>query len=349
MTIKRGTPLAQTGLLRPDDLQIARALSITTLEEFVALVQGFPAQSGELFSHVDISATLKSAPRLMAFKFGSSDVQLARERRLERPTGALPPIREDAERPAELHLEDIDLAPGQPSDERDVFLGDCLGPVREQGNRGTCVAHAVVAMQECLEKRRSGADVDLSEQFLYWLCKMNDGDPQGFGTWQRVAVPFVVDIGICDEAIWPYNGVKMPGNESQGPPPDRDGAYEGADGHRATRGVVHQRSDLDSLRERLRSGHPIGISVPVHSNWGVFTVEQQGHIPMPPPGEHPESGHAMLIVGYSFDEGFLGGGYFIVRNSWGTDWAPESPFEPGYGTLPFSYVEHYSWELFGLE
>jgi papain like protease len=349
VTIKRGTPLAQTGLLKPEDVRVAKALSISTLEEFVALLDGFPTQFADLFSNANIAAVLEDAPELMAFTFTSSDVQLARERRQKRATGALPPIQEEAKRIAELHLEDIELAPGKTSDRPEVFLSECLSPIRDQGDRGTCVAHAVVAMQECLEKRRSGADLDLSEQFLYWVCKMNDGDAQGFGTWQRVAVPLVVDVGICEESIWSYNGVKMAGNESQGPPPDRDKAYENAANHRATRGVVYPRTALDGLRVRLTSGDPVGISVPVYSNWGAFTVEQQGHIPMPPPRERSESGHAMLLVGYGFDEGFLGGGYFIVRNSWGTDWAPQSPFEPGYGTLPFSYVERYAWELFSLE
>src|SRR5207249_11867871 len=57
---------------------------------------------------------------------------------------------------------------------------------------------------------------------------------------------------------------------------------------------------------------------------------------------------AMCIIGYGFDSAFLGGGYFVVRNSWGTDWARLSPFGPGHGTLPFSYVGHYGWEAYTI-
>ena len=45
-------------------------------------------------------------------------------------------------------------------------------------------------------------------------------------------------------------------------------------------------------------------------------------------------GHAMLLVGYVDDESVLGGGYFIIRNSWGGDWG-----EDGYGKLPYAYAE----------
>ena len=45
-------------------------------------------------------------------------------------------------------------------------------------------------------------------------------------------------------------------------------------------------------------------------------------------------GHAMLLVGYEDDETVLGGGYFIVRNSWGNGWG-----EDGYLKMPYAYAE----------
>lgn len=47
-----------------------------------------------------------------------------------------------------------------------------------------------------------------------------------------------------------------------------------------------------------------------------------------------EGYHAMLLVGYEDDGQSPGGGYFIVRNSWGGDWG-----ENGYGKMPYAYVE----------
>lgn len=45
-------------------------------------------------------------------------------------------------------------------------------------------------------------------------------------------------------------------------------------------------------------------------------------------------GHAMLLVGYEDDDSVLGGGYFIVRNSWGNGWGDD-----GYLKMPYAYAE----------
>jgi hypothetical protein len=57
-------------------------------------------------------------------------------------------------------------------------------------------------------------------------------------------------------------------------------------------------------------------------------------------------GHAMCAVGYSSDTGFVGGGYLILRNSWGPDWAAQSPIAPGHALLPYLYLELYGWECY---
>ena len=58
-----------------------------------------------------------------------------------------------------------------------VRLTDRMPPVRDRGQRGTCVAFGSVALREYL----LGSQDDFSEQFLYWACKELDGHP-GPGT-----------------------------------------------------------------------------------------------------------------------------------------------------------------------
>ena len=41
----------------------------------------------------------------------------------------------------------------------------------------------------------------------------------------------------------------------------------------------------------------------------------------------------MILVGYGRDDRVAGGGYFILRNSWGPKWGVK-----GYFTLPYAYL-----------
>jgi len=234
--------------------------------------------------------------------------------------------------------------PREPSDEpTEANLIGCFGPVRNQQQRGTCVAHAVAAVLECQRKRLLGQDEDTSEQFIYWCTKSNDGHPDEEGTWIRVAAPTTGSSGACLEDMWPYNPTPIPGNERQDPPPD------GAVADAANR-LLNSPNDLgarnvDEIRKSLDEGRPVAISVPVYNNWySNPAANALGLIPMPLANSVRRGGHAMCAMGYGYDPEFAGGGYFVLRNSWGTSWAPRSPIKPGYGAIPFLYIEKYGWE-----
>jgi C1A family cysteine protease len=65
-----------------------------------------------------------------------------------------------------------------------------------------------------------------------------------------------------------------------------------------------------------------------------------------PLGSEPPlaSGHCMCAVGYQDDKSYPRGGYFIVRNSWGTTWASQSPYGAGYGIIPYQYITSFATE-----
>lgn len=59
----------------------------------------------------------------------------------------------------------------------------------------------------------------------------------------------------------------------------------------------------------------------------------------------------MCLVGYEdlAQEEELGGGKFILRNSWGTTtWAYQSAYSPGYGTIPYAYIARYGQEAYSI-
>jgi hypothetical protein len=51
-----------------------------------------------------------------------------------------------------------------------------------------------------------------------------------------------------------------------------------------------------------------------------------------PTSDAVNGGHALAILGYKFDDRIVGGGYFIIKNSWGTDCG-----DKGYQYLPFHH------------
>jgi C1A family cysteine protease len=152
---------------------------------------------------------------------------------------------------------------------------------------------------------------------------------------------------VCLEDLWPYNGEVMADNEGQGPPP-KDAESDAAQRTIDDWGELDFRS-TEAIKSALDERWPVAIGVPVYDNWYSNPAANAfGDIPMPLPLSLLRGGHAMCIVGYDYDPDVPGGAGFIVRNSWGAQWAPQSPIAPGYGVLPFPYVERYGWGAFVL-
>jgi len=229
-----------------------------------------------------------------------------------------------------------------------VNLTGQMPPVRNQGDRGTCVAHAALAVYEHL-LGTVGATQDLSEQYLYWNCKRSDGIPNVSGTWLSTAFPLLQRDGVCPEADWPYNPNIVLGNEGHHPPPP--GAQLSALSFRPN--SVRQLSPtfVADIKAELASGRCVAFSIPVFNSWyGSQWVAHTGDITMPIPNEIRAGGHAMCLVGYIDlpNNPELGFGRFILRNSWGQAWGITSSYGAGYGTIPFAYLAKLGSEAYSL-
>jgi hypothetical protein len=224
-----------------------------------------------------------------------------------------------------------------------------MTPVRDQARRGTCVAHAALAAYEHFLKKGDHGDLDLSEQFLYWACKQHDGAPNSSGTWLSVAFARLYEDGVCLEETWPYNPDPIPGNEGQGPPPA--GAVLAAMDYRIGNYVTLGARAVADIKQVLASGRCVAFSVPVYNTLMKNPQAMKtGKIPNPVPGELPVGGHAMCFVGYEDAPGTvgLGGGRFILKNSWDGYFGYASPYGPGYGTIPYAYIARLGKEAFAL-
>ncbi len=217
-----------------------------------------------------------------------------------------------------------------------------LPPIRDQGIRSTCVAHAAAAVREFLEIRAGLATpgaINLSEQFIYWWCKQNDNLPTVAGTYPHLGLTCLAKAGTVAETDWPYSDQLIPNSEGHGPPPD--GVEARAWRYRVKRVLRLDPHDVTAIKTALATGRAVLFAIPVYDSWFRNRVSRTaGKINMPLPAEPSNGAHAMVLVGYVDDETAPGGGYFIVRNSW-MPWGFDSPFS-GCGTIPYEFIARHN-------
>ena len=150
--------------------------------------------------------------------------------------------------------------------------------------------------------------------------------------------------GVCPESVWPYQRIGC-AKEDCGPPPA--GAIPAALPYRRPARRLPPNSIVD-IKAALAANRCVAFSVPVFRSWyRSLDVRNTGKINMPLPNDVNEGGHAMCFVGYEDSNGLgLGGGRFILRNSWGPNWAPNCAYGPGYGSIPYAYIARHGMEAY---
>lgn len=188
-------------------------------------------------------------------------------------------------------------------------------PIRNQGSRPWCTAFATIAAVENLSKRFFSTELDLSEihhfqsyQVYQTLPSLSAGKNQGF----------------IDEALWPYYGTRKAGAD--------------ANVRAKLGGSKTMQLNLSDVVASISSGAPVVINLDVN---GSFMRPKAGGIIVP--GGFGQGGHAIALTGVVLDSRIDGGGYFVIKNSWGTTWG-----DNGYGYIPFSYCKYsycYAWSI----
>lgn len=213
-----------------------------------------------------------------------------------------------------------------------VDLTNIQSAVVDQGNIGSCTGQAIAGMLECLEilelkTSQGGVEVftfdmfsSISRLFIYYQERVIEGDvnvDQGASISDGMRA--IATVGFCREDLWSYTSSNALMKPSQA-------AYDEAILHKE---VNSYRVELDTMHQKqcLVYGYPFIASISVYDSFMWSDTKMTGVIPMPENGENLLGGHAILIVGYTSD------GYFIFKNSWGTEWGLE-----GYGQIPITYL-----------
>lgn len=205
-----------------------------------------------------------------------------------------------------------------------------MRPVRDQGQEGSCFAHAVAALKEfsCVKWEEAQGNPALplgsylSVAYLSWRTRLAEGTfPADSGASLADAMAVLKAWGTCPEAFLPYDA-----NPAQAGTAVSDVA---AQPYRCGEPLT---VDLDAVSWRQVLGAKkliaIGFQVPA----SFEDTGADGMVPQQTPGEPILGGHAVLVTGWDPDRGFE------VRNSWGQDWG-----DGGYCWFPESYLSQV-WE-----
>jgi hypothetical protein len=185
-----------------------------------------------------------------------------------------------------------------------------------------CTANAIGAAIEFDLLKQGLTDFMPSRLFIYYNERdMENTVNSDSGAMIRDGIKSVNDKGVCKEDIWPYDILQFTKKPSEE-------AYK-----EALDNVVLDYSrvprDLLQMKSVLAQGFPFVIGFTVYTYFETEDMMENGILKMPDlTTETVLGGHAVLVVGYDDSTS-----RFIVRNSWGDQWA-----KSGYFEMPYEYL-----------
>lgn len=211
-----------------------------------------------------------------------------------------------------------------------VDLRKYCSPIRNQGELGSCTAHAGTSLIEFIENKLDHKSIDASRLFLYKVTRALMGETGDSGATIRDTMKALVLLGVPPEKYWPYqietfdlepNAILFALAEN----------YKAQKYYRLDMAGGDGSGTLTNVKKNLAN------CMPVMFGFTVYTSINDGpNITFPTRKDRVDGGHAVLAVGYD-DSHAVGAekGALLIKNSWGENWG-----DKGYGWLPYRYITY---------
>lgn len=212
-----------------------------------------------------------------------------------------------------------------------VDLEQGFSAIEDQGDIGSCVANAAVALLEFLELKKTEPFLDLCRLMVYYNARDLEGTSnEDAGCQIRDAIKALAKLGTCLESTWPYDVSKF----AVKPPPE---AF--TEGLKHLAGEYRSVNTGNELQACLAEGYPVQFGIVLYESFMTDAVKATGIVPMPKPRKESQvGGHSMVIAGYDLKKKL-----YKIRNSWGVEFG-----QRGYCFMPMAYVDSQALDLWTI-
>jgi len=219
-----------------------------------------------------------------------------------------------------------------------VDLRQWGGPIKDQGDEGSCTAHAGTSACELIFRKYFKKSPVFSPQYTYAKELIMQGDfPRDEGSEGVTLCNVLIANGCCELSLYPYisEQILMPtAEQDKNAAQFKMGAYHGLIGSHTAISVLGDSTPW-----------PVEVGFTVYESFEGEQIAKTGIMPVPTKSESVLGGHEVLAVGYDIGlaETIRPKGCppaVLIQNSWGGGWGVG-----GYFWMPLEILDRSDTDL----